>query len=125
MLVTDTLGFSCISTGAKGQWVETRENMEKSRFPSSGGLGSQAVRNTRIPSTPFSFSLRVSTLKPVRFSRSGGEGRNSLLGRFANGTKNDAYLRFPVTSADGGGIESHGYVEVAFDERELGRSMSN
>ena len=39
--VCDTLGFSCISTGAKGQWVETRENMEKSRFPSSGGLGSQ------------------------------------------------------------------------------------
>ena len=44
MLVTDTLGFSCISTGAKGQWVETRENAGFLHFPSSGGLGSQTQR---------------------------------------------------------------------------------
>ena len=41
MFVVDTLGFSCISTGAKGQWVETRENAGFLRFASSGGLGSQ------------------------------------------------------------------------------------
>ncbi len=94
--------------------------MEKTRFPSSGGLGSQAVRNTRTPSISFSILLRVSTLKPVRFKRSGGDGRNSLLGKLATGTKNDASSSSPSTVVFGAAMLSHGYVELVLDERDAG-----
>lgn len=96
--------------------------MEKTRFPSSGGLGSQAVRNTRTPSISFSVRLRVSTLKPVRFNLSGGDGRNSLLGKLAIGTKNEASSSFPSELVFGAAMLSHGYVELVLDERDAGSS---